>query len=109
MSAIWMHKQLRAIGEVLKLDCGDSSCYFTPQHGGMRTNGGCTCDVVGAVAKLRQDLHWQVSLCREFQARQEEWVKSNESLREQVLELERAVAKLQADLQRELEFKAIKK
>ena len=25
-------------------DCGDNSCRYAPQHGGMRTNGGCRCD-----------------------------------------------------------------
>lgn len=25
------------------LDCGDNSCYFATQKGGMRTNGGCRC------------------------------------------------------------------
>lgn len=24
-------------------DCGDNSCQFIPQRGGMRTNGGCRC------------------------------------------------------------------
>ena len=26
-----------------ELDCGDSSCQFAKNKGGMRTNGGCTC------------------------------------------------------------------
>lgn len=25
------------------IDCGDNSCFFAPQKGGMRTNGGCRC------------------------------------------------------------------
>ena len=25
------------------LDCKDSSCSYTTNHGGMRTNGGCRC------------------------------------------------------------------
>ena len=25
-------------------DCGDNSCRYAPQGGGMRTNGGCRCD-----------------------------------------------------------------
>jgi hypothetical protein len=49
-------KQLRAIGELLGLDCGDNSCLAAARKGGMRTNGGCTCDFVGAVAKLREEL-----------------------------------------------------
>ena len=26
-----------------KLDCGDNSCRFAQNKGGMRTNGGCRC------------------------------------------------------------------
>ena len=26
-----------------KLDCGDNSCKYASQRGGMRTNGGCRC------------------------------------------------------------------
>ena len=25
-------------------DCGDNSCLYSPNKGGMRTNGGCRCD-----------------------------------------------------------------
>lgn len=25
------------------IDCGDNSCRFATEHGGMRTNGGCRC------------------------------------------------------------------
>jgi hypothetical protein len=25
-------------------DCGDNSCRYSPNKGGMRTNGGCRCD-----------------------------------------------------------------
>lgn len=25
-------------------DCGDNSCRYATQRGGMRTNGGCRCD-----------------------------------------------------------------
>lgn len=25
-------------------DCGDSSCLYAERRGGMRTNGGCSCD-----------------------------------------------------------------
>lgn len=28
---------------MLELDCGDNSCYFAKDKGGMRTNGGCRC------------------------------------------------------------------
>lgn len=27
-----------------ELDCGDSSCRYATKKGGMRTNGGCSCD-----------------------------------------------------------------
>lgn len=47
-----MHKQLRAIGELLHLDCGDNSCLASGKKGGMRTNGGCRCDFVEAVREL---------------------------------------------------------
>lgn len=29
--------------EVIELDCGDNSCHFAKDKGGMRTNGGCRC------------------------------------------------------------------
>ena len=47
-----VHKQLRAIGELLGLDCGDNSCLCVEHKRGMRTNGGCRCDIAGAVRKL---------------------------------------------------------
>lgn len=28
------------------LDCGDNSCMYAPKRGGMRTNGGCRCQLV---------------------------------------------------------------
>jgi len=44
--------QLRGIGELLELDCGDTACLFaSARAGGIRTNGGCRCDVVAAVAR----------------------------------------------------------
>lgn len=51
-----MHKQLREIGTLLKLDCGDNSCLAAEHKGGMRTNGGCRCDFVGAVKGLQDAL-----------------------------------------------------
>ncbi len=27
----------------MQIDCGDNSCSFTKEKGGMRTNGGCRC------------------------------------------------------------------
>lgn len=37
-------EELRKIAErISNLDCGDSSCLFSKQKGGMRTNGGCRC------------------------------------------------------------------
>lgn len=47
-----MHKQLREIGEALRLDCGDNSCLCVAEKRGMRTNGGCRCDISGAVLTL---------------------------------------------------------
>jgi len=44
-------KQLRAIGPMLGLGCGDNSCLFLG-HTGAGTNGGCQCDLAGAVRKL---------------------------------------------------------
>lgn len=51
-----MHKQLREIGELLGLDCGDNSCLAAERKGGMRTNGGCRCDFVNAVCDLKAQL-----------------------------------------------------
>lgn len=34
---------LRAKLDTLAPDCGDNSCAFAVQRGGMRTNGGCRC------------------------------------------------------------------
>jgi len=55
-----MHQQLREIGELFKLDCGDSSCLCAAEKKGMRTNGGCRCDISGtvrrALAKCREHL-----------------------------------------------------
>lgn len=31
------------IKALLELDCGDNSCLFSSNKGGMRTNGGCRC------------------------------------------------------------------
>ncbi len=47
-----MIKQLREVGALLGLDCGDNSCYFAEQRDGMRTNGGCRCDLTGRVREL---------------------------------------------------------
>jgi hypothetical protein len=46
-----MQKQLLEIGKLLGLDCGDNSCLCAARKGGMRTNGGCRCDISGAVAR----------------------------------------------------------
>lgn len=36
--------EIKKIAErISKLDCGDSSCLFAKNKGGMRTNGGCRC------------------------------------------------------------------
>lgn len=45
-------KQLRDVGELLGLDCGDNSCLFARKKSGARTNGGCQCDVVTAVSAI---------------------------------------------------------
>ena len=37
----WNIKPL--IKALAKLDCGDNSCRFAQNKGGMRTNGGCVC------------------------------------------------------------------
>ena len=44
-----MYAQLREVGKLLRLDCGDNSCSFAEKRGGMRTNGGCRCDLTEAV------------------------------------------------------------
>ena len=46
-----LHTQLRAVGSMLDLDCGDNSCLFAEHKGGMRTNGGCRCDLAAAVGR----------------------------------------------------------
>lgn len=47
-------KGLRDIGSVLDIDCGDNSCYFKARgDGGMRTNGGCRCDLAHIVRAQR--------------------------------------------------------
>jgi hypothetical protein len=45
-------KQLHEVGALLGLDCGDNSCLFAKDKGGMCTNGGCQCDLVRAVEDL---------------------------------------------------------
>jgi len=46
-------KQLREVGKLLGLDCGDNSCLFVDQRSGMRTNGGCWCDIPAAIRTER--------------------------------------------------------
>lgn len=46
-------KQLREVGELLGLDCGDNSCLFAREKSGARTNGGCQCDLVDAVMQVK--------------------------------------------------------
>ena len=39
-----VYQNIKPLLEVLsKLDCGDNSCRFAQNKGGMRTNGGCVC------------------------------------------------------------------
>jgi hypothetical protein len=45
-------KQLKEVGGLLELDCGDQSCMYACQKTGMRTNGGCRCDLVARVREL---------------------------------------------------------
>lgn len=49
---ISMMRQCKELGPLLGLDCGDNSCLFAPSKGGMRTNGGCRCDLVAKVREL---------------------------------------------------------
>lgn len=46
-----MYAQIRAAGKLLGLDCGDNSCMFAEKRGGMRTNGGCRCDLAEAITR----------------------------------------------------------
>lgn len=46
-------KQLREVGELLGLDCGDNGCLFAREKSGARTNGGCQCDLVDAVMQVK--------------------------------------------------------
>lgn len=46
-------KTMRRVGELLKLDCGDNGCWFKANgSGGMRTNGGCSCELVAVIERL---------------------------------------------------------
>jgi len=47
-----LHQQLRDVGSMLDLDCGDNSCLFAEHKGGMRTNGGCRCNLAAAVGRM---------------------------------------------------------
>lgn len=52
-------KQLRDVGELLGLDCGDNSCMFAREKTGARTNGGCQCDLAKAVSAI----HLAINQC----------------------------------------------
>jgi len=45
-------KQLKVVGALLKMDCGDSACVFAAERKGMRTNGGCRCDLPERIREL---------------------------------------------------------
>lgn len=61
-------KQLKTVGALLGLDCGDNSCLFAVRAaGGMRTNGGCQCDLVAKVTELRAENAALTGLARPYQ------------------------------------------
>lgn len=62
-------KQLRQAGELLNLDCGDNSCYFACGLSGMRTNGGCQCDLPGRISAMLSEQDMRLQLFRDLVAK----------------------------------------
>lgn len=61
-------KQLREVGELLNLGCGDGSCYFK-RPTGQHTNGGCRCDLAAELRKRQEAIRKLLDAAQAFEPR----------------------------------------